>query len=78
MTGRSLAPRCVADEHCITCGDHAVAMWLTGDGADGLERCRDAGGALELVDTTLVGSLPGGTCVLVHAGVALAVLEDAP
>jgi len=63
-------------EPCTTCGDHAVAMWLLGATSDGRERCRDGDGGQELVDTTLVGALPAGACVLVHAGVALAVLED--
>ena len=50
------------------------------DAATGLAGCRetaDAGGPGALVDIELVAPVGAGDVVLVHAGVALAVLERA-
>jgi hydrogenase maturation factor len=76
MTDAS-APRCAADEHCLTCGDTAVRLRvLEPDAGDGLARCADAHGASELVDLTLVAPIDPGDEVLVHAGVALVRCDD--
>jgi hydrogenase maturation factor len=66
-----------AEEHCITCGDQGIPMLVVALEGDGLARCRDAAAPAEpeaIVDVQLVGAVALGDCVLVHAGVALAVL----
>jgi HupF/HypC family len=73
---------CDADDHCITCGDVALAMRvLVADPAQGLAWCcraddRDGSGACEWVDVQLVGDLAAGDAVLVHAGTALVRLTE--
>ena len=47
------------------------------DSATGLARCRDDEGVEADVDVALVESLAPGNAILVHAGVALARLEEA-
>ena len=61
---------------CITCGDVALPLVVVSiDGSDA--RCRDeATGAEEVVAVDLVGPLAPGDRVLVHARVALEILED--
>ena len=67
-----LAPHCQV-EHCITCGDEAVAMRvLVLDPDRGLALCERADGRREAVETALLDGVAVGECVLVHAGVALA------
>jgi hydrogenase maturation factor len=70
--------RCESDQHCITCGDVAVAMRVVS--TDPAERlawcCEDASGAGEWVDVELVGDVTPGVAVLVHAGTALVRLEE--
>ena len=59
-------------EHCITCGDEAVAMRVlaTVDGASAA--CEDEHGALhDGVAVDLVEPVAPGEVLLVHAGVAL-------
>jgi hydrogenase maturation factor len=70
----------MADPHprCITCGDDARAMRvLRADAPASLAVCTSAGGARQEVDTALVGAVGPGQALLVHAGVALARVEDA-
>jgi len=75
MSGRPHAYACKPD-HCITCGDDAVAMTVVRiDGARGLALCEDPDGARATVETALVDPLRAGDSVLVHAAVAIAVLE---
>jgi hydrogenase expression/formation protein HypC len=63
-------------EACITCGD--VAMPLTVVSIDGSDaRCRDdSSGAEEVVAIDLVGPVVVGDRLLVHARVALEILEQ--
>jgi hydrogenase maturation factor len=73
------APACV-DEHCITCGDQGLPLRIVALDGDGLARCRDEtapGDADTTVDVQLVGEVAPGDLVLVHAGVALVLLEGA-
>ena len=69
--------RCEADDHCITCGDVAVALRVVHtDASQRLAWCREEGsGAAEWVDVELVGDVAPGDAVLVHAGTALVLLE---
>ncbi len=67
---------CAVTEGCITCGDVAVPLTvveLAGPDA----RCRDDGGREETVATELVGPVAPGDRLLVHAGVAIARVEEA-
>jgi hydrogenase maturation factor len=69
--------RWLLPDHCVTCGEAALEMRLVGPDAQGLALCVDESGAEELVDTTLLSPLAIGDRVLVHAGVALSILEAA-
>jgi hydrogenase assembly chaperone HypC/HupF len=63
--------RCDHDDHCITCGDVAVAMKvLRVDDERGLALC-EADGEKETVEVGLVGPVTPGDGLLVHAGTAL-------
>jgi hypothetical protein len=74
-------PPCGPDDHCITCGDVAVAMRVERvDAAARLAWCVPAGAAAapgvgEWVDPELVGAVRPGDVVLVHAATALARLD---
>jgi hydrogenase expression/formation protein HypC len=59
------------EEHCITCGDVAVALRVVALAPDGMARCARDDGAEEAVEVTLVAPVAPGDRVLVHAGVAL-------
>jgi len=69
---------CEADDHCITCGDVAVAMRVVRiDSSERLAWCReDSSDAGEWVDVELVGDVAPGDAVLVHAGTALVHLTE--
>ncbi|HEY3613950.1 MAG TPA: HypC/HybG/HupF family hydrogenase formation chaperone [Gaiellales bacterium] len=72
-------PACV-DEHCITCSDEGLPLRIVALEGDGLARCLADGSPCEpgeTVDVQLVGDVAPGDLVLVHAGVALALLEVA-
>jgi hydrogenase maturation factor len=81
MTGEpAYAPVCT-DEHCITCGDQGLPLRVVALEGDGLARCSGdvaAGEPDAIVDVQLVGPVAPGDLVLVHAGVALVLLEPAP
>jgi hydrogenase assembly chaperone HypC/HupF len=65
-------------EHCITCGDDGVPMRVVRlDEARGLALCEDGAGARHAVEIELVAPVAPGDEVLVHAGVALVLLEAA-
>jgi hydrogenase maturation factor len=65
------------DGHCITCSDAAEPMRvLSLDTARELALCEDRAGARHTVESGLVDAGVGDE-VLVHAAVALAVLEAA-
>jgi hydrogenase maturation factor len=60
------------DDHCITCGDVAVAMTVLRVDEDRcLALCASDEGAKETVETALVGAVGPGDALLVHAGTAL-------
>ena len=81
MTGDpAYAPACT-DEHCITCGDQGLPLRVVALAGDGLAHCRDDAAPGEpgaTVDVQLVGAVAPGDLVLVHAGVALVLLESVP
>ena len=69
---------CGAEGHCITCSDEGIEMTvLRAPGPDGLARCRPPTGADADVDVALVAAVAPGDVVLVHAGVAIALLDGA-
>jgi hydrogenase maturation factor len=62
-----------AGDHCITCSDEGVPMTvLRIDASSGLATCSDALGATRSVETALIEDVTVGSCVLVHADVAIA------
>ena len=65
-----------ADGHCITCSDAGAPMQVVAVADDGIARCRDDDGAESDVMTDLLGAVTAGDLLLVHAGVALAHLEE--
>jgi len=77
VTAQELGPHC----SCITCGDQGIPMRVDEvDAGTGLAGCRGTAAAGEpaaLVDIELVAPVEAGDVVLVHAGVALALLERA-
>ena len=72
-----LAAHCGPEDHCITCAAEGVVMRVAGiEDGEGLARCvRDDGapaeGAVDRGEPVEAGDL-----ILVHAGVALARLEE--
>jgi hydrogenase maturation factor len=66
-----------ADGHCITCSDEALpATVLRIDQANG-SALVTVGEATEEIDVTLVDDLAPGDVVLVHGGVAIALITEA-
>ncbi len=64
-------------ERCITCGDLAVALRVLAPGAEpGLALCADEAGREETVEVELVSPVAVGERLLVHAGTAIARLDD--
>jgi hydrogenase assembly chaperone HypC/HupF len=64
-------------EHCVTCGDDGVPMRVVRvDSARALALCEDSEGGRSSVETALVDPVREGDTLLVHAGTALAVLEE--
>lgn len=60
-------------EHCITCGDVAVEMFVVAIDEDRqLALCETDDGARETVEISLVASVGPGDRLLVHAGTAIA------
>jgi hypothetical protein len=67
-----------AGERCITCADEGViARVVELDATTGLARCAGEDGGELAVDVALVDAVTPGDALLVHAGVALARVEDA-
>ena len=65
------------DGHCITCGDVAERVRvLTVDERRALALCEGEDGARSTVEVGLVDAVPGAH-LLVHAGTAIAALEEA-
>ncbi|MFL5828225.1 MAG: HypC/HybG/HupF family hydrogenase formation chaperone [Thermoleophilaceae bacterium] len=71
-----LAPAC--DPHgCITCGDEGIsARVVEVDEAQALALCAGDDGSRSTVETALVGPVRVGDSLLVHAGTAIARLEE--
>jgi hydrogenase maturation factor len=70
---------CADPRHCITCGDDGEPeRVLAVDEARGLALCEADDGRHETVEIALVAPVAVGHTLLVHAGVALAVLESRP
>ena len=74
-----LAGEACGSQHCITCGDDGVPMTVVRvDATRGLALCsHHDDGTRETVETALVDPVEPGDTLLVHAGTALARLEDA-
>jgi hydrogenase maturation factor len=68
----------VSEDVCITCGDVASRLRVVSlDGEHGLARCADDAGSLETVEVSLIAPVAVGDDLLVHAGTAIAKLEEA-
>jgi hypothetical protein len=63
------------DNVCVTCSDEGHLGEVVAASGDGTVRVRTAGG-VENVATTLVGSTAPGDLVLVHAGIAIARVDE--
>jgi hydrogenase assembly chaperone HypC/HupF len=62
---------------CITCGDEAVPVRVVMvDEAQALATCEDEAGQRTVVEIGLVDPVRDGDLLLVHAGAALARLEE--
>lgn len=68
----------LGSRHCATCADEGVPMRVLAAPLAGgsLVRCAAADGMVATVETALVGQVEHGDLVLVHAGVALARLDE--
>ena len=76
MTEPEPQPTACGSDHCITCGDDGIPMTVVRvDAAQGLAVCTDDAGSEATVEISLVGPVAGGDRVLVHAGVAIALLQ---
>jgi len=66
-------------ETCITCGDVGVPMQVVRlDSASGLALCATETGEHSDVEVALVAPVAEGDALLVHAGTAIARLEESP
>jgi hydrogenase assembly chaperone HypC/HupF len=69
-------PAC-GSEHCITCGDVGEPMTVVAvDTERGLALCSGQDGERGTVETALVAPVSPGEVLLVHAGTAIARLDD--
>ena len=69
--------RCEPEHGCITCGDEAVELTVVKlDDARGLALCENSDGARETVEIALVLPVTIGDRLLVHAGTAIARLQE--
>jgi hydrogenase assembly chaperone HypC/HupF len=66
-----------AGDHCVTCADEGIPMRVVEVAGEGLALCVAEGGDRAEVMTDLVLPVEPGDAVLVHAGVAIARLEEA-
>ena len=72
---------CTPDEHghCITCSDEALSFTVVRvDAEHGLAEVAidEIGETTEEIDITLVDTVVAGSVVLVHGGVAIALLSE--
>lgn len=66
------------EDVCITCGAVAVRLRVVSLNIEqGLARCADDSGRREMVEVALVAPVAVGDDLLVHAGTAIAKLEEA-
>lgn len=71
------SPTCEPEHGCITCGDEAVELRVVKLDEDrGLALCENAEGARQTVETALVLPVSPGDRLLVHAGTAIARLQE--
>lgn len=68
---------CTDDGHCITCSDEALPMRVMRLASAAVAVCSDESGATSEVMLDLVGPVAAGDWVLVHAGAALQLVENA-
>ncbi|MDQ4049734.1 MAG: HypC/HybG/HupF family hydrogenase formation chaperone [Actinomycetota bacterium] len=69
--------QCEPEHGCITCGDEAVPLSvLKLDDVRGLALCENDEGARETVEIALIPEVSLGDRLLVHAGTAIARLEN--
>jgi hydrogenase maturation factor len=72
------AQRCKADDvHCITCSDEGIEMTVVEVTQCGAQ-CRDPEGTDQRVEIELVEPVEIGHTLLVHAGVAIAIVSRPP
>jgi hydrogenase maturation factor len=70
-------PRCEPEHGCITCGDEAAELRVVKlDDDRCLALCENAEGARETVEIALVLPVTLGDRLLVHAGTAIARLQE--
>ena len=70
-------PACDVTTGCITCGDVAIPLTVMRvDEERGLALCADDEGQSETVETDLVAPVAPGDRLLVHAGTAIARLNE--
>jgi hydrogenase maturation factor len=62
--------------HCVTCSDEGEPMRVVESGSDGLAVCAADDGAQTTVMIDLVGPVALGDELLVHAGTAIARLQE--
>ncbi len=73
----ALGATCDHQAGCITCGDVAIAMRITRvDEERGLALCKDDDGGSETVEIDLVAPVAPGETLLVHAGTAIARINE--
>jgi hydrogenase expression/formation protein HypC len=73
----ALAASACTGQHCVTCSDEGVPMTIVRiDGRRGLALCANADGERHIVEIGLLEDPTDGATVLVHAGVAIAALDN--
>ena len=79
MNGPPTADVACGSEHCITCGDVGDPSTVVAvDHVRELALCAGADGERSTVEIALVAPVVPGDILLVHAGTAIARLEDQP
>ena len=79
MSAQPGLPSACGEHHCITCGDDGEPMRVVRvDSVRGLALCCGEDGARASVETALVEPVETGDRLLVHAGTAIARLEQEP
>lgn len=77
MTVAPTARESCGSDHCITCGDDGDPMTVVRvDGDRGLALCSGADGLRSTVEIALVAPVRKGDRLLVHAGTAIAQLDQ--